>query len=72
MKYCKKCGVLYSDLLDVCPKCGVETEDPNALPPKEAPKSVRVRQWIGIVIGIPLMIGVLYVVIRFLYALGGY
>ena len=69
MKYCKKCGVLYSDLLDVCPKCGVETEDPNALPPKEAPKSVRVRQWIGIIIGIPALIAVLYAAIAWMQAM---
>ncbi len=71
MKYCKKCGVLYSDLLHACPKCGVPLEDPNAEPPKEASKRVRVRQWIGICVGIPALVGVLYLVIYYLSALSG-
>ncbi len=69
MKYCKKCGVLYSDLLDACPKCGVPLEDPNAAPPEEAPRSVKVRQWIGLCVGIPLLVGVLYVMIRWIGSL---
>ena len=61
MKYCKKCGVLYST--DVCPKCGViepQQTDPN--PPAD-PKHVK-RQWIALLIAIPasilLIMGVLY------------
>ena len=53
MKYCKKCGVLYTT--DVCPKCGVtvpEATDPQG--PAD-PKTVR-RQWIALVIAIPLAI----------------
>ena len=61
MKYCKKCGVLYTT--DVCPKCGVVAPDdqPPAVPAE--PKTVR-RQWIALVIAIPtailLIMGVLY------------
>lgn len=62
MKYCKKCGVLYTT--DVCPKCGVavpENSDPQS--PAD-PKTVR-KQWIGLVIAIPaailLIMGVLYI-----------
>ncbi len=64
MKYCKKCGVLYST--DVCPKCGI------IYPPKTdetAPtekKSVR-RQWLALIIGIPAMIALIYVVLRLIY-----
>lgn len=62
MKYCKKCGVLYTT--DVCPKCDVAV--PDDLPDPEAgePKTVR-RQWIALVIAIPaailLIMGVLYI-----------
>ncbi len=72
MKYCKKCGVLYSDLLSACPKCGVTLEDENAEPPKEATKKERVRQWIGICIGIPALVGILYLVIYYLSVLSGH
>jgi uncharacterized membrane protein YvbJ len=72
MKYCKKCGVLYSDLLGACPKCGVPLEDANAEPPKESTKKERVRQWIGICIGIPALVGVLYLVIYYLSVLAGH
>ena len=62
MKYCKKCGVLYSDLLDACPKCGSmpgSAEEPDDSAP-EAPKSTVRRQWIALVIGIPALILILY------------
>ena len=62
MKFCKKCGVLYSDLLDACPKCGSmpgsEEEQENSAP--EAPKSTVRKQWIALVIGIPSLILLLY------------
>ncbi len=53
MKYCKKCGVLYTT--DVCPKCGIvkpEEEAPNT--PASA-KEVR-KQWIALIIAIPAAI----------------
>jgi uncharacterized membrane protein YvbJ len=71
MKYCKKCGVLYSGLLRACPKCGVPLTDEAAEPPKEPTRSVRVRQWIGICVGIPSLVGVLYLVIYYLSVLSG-
>ena len=50
MKYCKKCGVLYST--DVCPKCGVLTPDPEAMEQRPRdPREVR-RNWIALLIGI--------------------
>ena len=67
MKYCKKCGILYAT--DVCPKCGVQ--EPEDLPEPEAPdKRTLVRQWIGLLVGIPLFIMAIYVVIYLLHARG--
>ena len=67
MKYCKKCGILYTT--DVCPKCGIE--EPEELPEPEAPdKQTLVRQWIGLIVGIPLFIMAIYVVIYMLYSRG--
>lgn len=67
MKYCKKCGVLYAT--DVCPKCGIQ--EPEDLPEPEAPdKRTLVRQWIGLLVGIPLFIMTIYVVIYLLHARG--
>jgi RNA polymerase subunit RPABC4/transcription elongation factor Spt4 len=67
MKYCKKCGVLYAT--DVCPKCGIQ--EPEDLPEPEAPdKRTLVRQWIGLLVGIPLFIMAIYVVIYLLHARG--
>ena len=60
MKYCKKCGVLYTT--DVCPKCGVLKPEVTE-PPEPAPQKTVRRQWIALVIAIPatilLILGVL-------------
>ena len=67
MKYCKKCGILY--VTDVCPKCGIV--EPEDLPEPEAPdKKTLVRQWTGLLIGVPLFILAIYFVIYMLYARG--
>ena len=61
MKYCKKCGVLYTT--DVCPKCGIVAPADSDPALAAAPKTVR-RQWIALVVAIPAAIlfitGVLY------------
>ena len=61
MKYCKKCGVLYTT--DVCPKCGVIPPEPSEDVPKADQRTVR-RQWITLLIAIPaailLIMGVVY------------
>lgn len=61
MKYCKKCGVLYTT--DVCPKCGVVAPEPTGDSAKADPRTVR-RQWIALVLAIPaailLIMGVIY------------
>lgn len=53
MKYCKKCGVLYTT--DVCPKCGVIKPEASEPPDSAPPKTVR-RQWIALVVAIPAAI----------------
>lgn len=63
MKYCKKCGVLYAT--DVCPKCGIVFPDEQTRPVMEKPEHVR-RSWVILVIGIPVLIGVIYGIITLL------
>jgi uncharacterized membrane protein YvbJ len=53
MKYCKKCGVLYTT--DVCPKCGVTVPEQQEPQPAAERKTVR-RQWIALIIAIPAAI----------------
>ncbi|MBR0425096.1 MAG: hypothetical protein IJK01_03125 [Clostridia bacterium] len=61
MKYCKKCGVLYST--DVCPKCGIVMPDPDAAEQKPRdPREVR-RNWIALLIGIPAFIGAILLIV---------
>ena len=72
MKYCKKCGVLYASSLPCCPKCNPALEQaPDSEPdaPPADPRTVR-RQWIALCVGIPALIGVLYLVALVLRALG--
>ena len=60
MKYCKKCGVLYSDLNACCPKCNGALEEHEESPAPEAEPRTRRRQWIALCVGIPAMIAVFY------------
>lgn len=60
MKYCKKCGVLYAT--DDCPKCGIVYPEQSVQPPPEKPGSIR-RGWIALVVGVPVLIGVIYLII---------
>ena len=53
MKYCKKCGVLYTT--DVCPKCGITEPEKNPNVEKADPKIVK-NQWIALIIAIPAAI----------------
>lgn len=53
MKYCKKCGVLYTT--DVCPKCGIVVPETVHQPEKADAKTVK-RQWIALLIAIPAAI----------------
>ncbi len=53
MKYCKKCGVLYTT--DVCPKCGVIAPEEGNAAAESDKKTVR-KHWIALVIAIPVSI----------------
>ena len=53
MKYCKKCGVLYTT--DVCPKCGILVPEQPQQPEKADAKTVK-KQWIALLIAIPAAI----------------
>ena len=64
MKYCKKCGVLYTT--DVCPKCGIEEPDQNPIADESDPKTVK-RQWIGLLIAIPAAILIIMGAITFYF-----
>ena len=61
--------MLYSGLLEQCPKCNALLAEHEEPPAQEAPKNVRVRQWIGLCIGVPALIAVLYYTIRLLVSL---
>ena len=63
MKYCKKCGVLYDGSLPQCPKCNTAIAEHAQQPGPEAPRAVKIRQWITLCIGIPLLIGLIYLLI---------
>ena len=72
MKYCKKCGVLYSSLLEQCPKCNTALSEHEAeaqAPAPEASRQTKVRQWIALIIGVPALIFFLYFVIEKHYSL---
>ena len=70
MKYCRNCHILYSSQAAACPKCGVAApeEQPQeaALPDKAAVR----RDWIWIAIGVPVLIGVIYLLILLLKSIG--
>ena len=67
MRFCKTCGTLYASNLDCCPKCNpkaAEAIERQKDAPKADPQAVK-KQWVLIVIGIPLFI----LAIRFILTL---
>ena len=73
MKYCKQCHIVYSDFAAACPKCGAESAAAKANvreQSKEADKKTVRRDWLWLVIGIPLLIAVTYLIV-FLTKLAG-
>jgi len=65
MRFCKECGTPYTKALGVCPKCNAKAVQEEAgktrtLTEEEA-KVERKRSWIGITIGVPGLIGFIYV-----------
>ena len=69
MRYCKSCHILYSSEAAACPKCGIAApkEEQKAAPADKA--SVR-RDWIWIAVGVPVLIGVIYLLILLLKSIG--
>lgn len=73
MKYCKKCGVLYSSLLEVCPKCNaVLTSPPPQEEPAEPTQKERRRRWLAIGLGVPALVCFLYFVYSIFAKLGAF
>ena len=68
LKHCDKCGTFYNDELEQCPKCFpvsdlIRGAEQNAPKPEKATLK---KQWIAILIGIPVMILLYYLVIGIL------
>lgn len=68
MKYCKNCRIFYSDSAAACPKCGVDSEKARAeaISSEAAEHKRVVRDWIFIAIGVPLFIGLIYLLVYIL------
>jgi len=69
MPFCKTCGTFYPKSMGICPKCNAEQilqEQPEGVRPlemtEEELKEKRKRGWIGICIGVPGLIALLYVI----------
>ena len=67
MKYCKSCHILYSDAAGACPKCGViqpeKAPAKNDAPQQSADKRSVRRDWLWIAVGVPLFIGLIYLLV---------
>lgn len=67
MKYCKRCGVLYSDAAKDCPRCKIPLETvpdgvvmkPEDISPEEL-KERKKKDWIAICIGVPVLFGIIF------------
>ena len=72
MRYCKKCRIFYSSAAGACPKCGVSAEKAaEAETSNEQADKRRVGlDWLWLVIGIPLFIGLIYLFVFILKSIG--
>ena len=73
MKYCRNCHIVYSSEAAACPKCGIPHEAENrqkAVSDTAADKKTMRRDWIWIAIGVPVLIGVIYLLILLLKSIG--
>lgn len=69
MKRCEKCRTLYSEEAAACPKCGVREYE--EAPAGEKPdKGSVARDWIWLAVGIPLFIGLIYLLVYVIKLLG--
>lgn len=69
MKRCKQCGTFYSESNAVCPKCGIElpyADDSAELGHQaintEELRKQKIKSWILLAIGVPALIGFIYLV----------
>lgn len=72
MRYCKKCRILYSDKAAACPKCGIDADkakEEEIASEKAGQKRVAL-DWLWIVIGVPLLIGLIYLFVYILRIIG--
>ena len=69
MKYCRNCRILYSSQAAACPKCGI-AEPPKEQAPVEPDKARVRRDWVWIGIGVPVLIGVVYLLILLMKPIG--
>lgn len=78
IRLCEKCATLFDDKAGGCPKCTAErilNEDCGAHAVDgtmcgEALKKARRNSWIGILIGVPLFIGGIYLIFFMIKLLG--
>ncbi len=63
MKYCRRCHILYSSAAAACPKCGIAEPEKADGPAAPATKSEVRRDWIMLAVGIPLLIGAIYLIV---------
>ena len=66
MKYCSNCNTLYASSLSACPKCGIDQEAAEEATYREAKPGETKKQWMFIVIGVPLLIILLYGIANFI------
>ena len=67
LKFCKTCGTLYDEAKVECPKCATKALEPDcdeltydlSMDKAEADR-LRKKSWIQLIIGVPGLIGVLY------------
>lgn len=70
LRFCKQCGTVYDEKVGGCPKCMTAKEvdalrDKTYMPPptemtKEEIAAKRRKDWIQICIGVPALIGIIY------------
>ncbi len=72
MKYCENCRSFYSDDAAACPKCGIDDEKAKAeeIASGEAEHKRVVLDWLWLLIGVPLLIGLVYLFVYIIKYLG--
>lgn len=66
MPFCKTCGTFYPKSMGICPKCNANElleQQADAAPPPltpEAEHALKKRRWITIIVGLPMLIGLIY------------